>query len=369
MSADGMKVPTVALVGTAGYGRRHLEQLLAWQADGVLRLAALVDVNFDAETRRLVDIAAAVEPQYLSSIDGLEVDLVVIATPPHTHFALAERVLRSGSALYLEKPPVPLLSQLDALRAITPRRRAEVGFQQARATIERLEALLPEVGDVERITAHGCLSRPDSYYTRSPWAGAWYVNGTAVFDGALFNPLAHIVHTALTLARRIDARWAAESVEADLYSVHDITGDDTGVLRIRSSYGPVVVAVGTTAADVVRPPAITVHGTRGHVTVPHVASTSIHPLLAALNDIDGPADRLIDLDAVRTFVDVVNQAVEVGEPVRIPVSEQQRIRAGVRCLPGIAELVDQVVSTGSLFAELGSGWARRPAPGMDREAM
>jgi predicted dehydrogenase len=334
-----------------------LEQLLAWQRDGFLELAALVDLSFDEETRRLVDIAG-VKPQYLPTIDGLEVDLTVVATPPHTHFALAEQVLRSGSALYLEKPPVPLLSQLDALRAITSRRRAEVGFQQARTTIERVEALLPEVGQVERITAHGCLSRPDSYYTRSPWAGAWYVNGEAVFDGALFNPLAHIVHTALTLARRIDNGWAVDSVEAELYAVHDIAGDDTGVLRIRSRTGPVVIAVGTTAAEVVRAPAITVHGSRGHITVPHGGEASTHPLLAALKDVDGPPDPLIDLDAVRPFVSVVNRAVEiVGEPIRI---------AGAQ---GISELVERVVDTGSLFAELGSGWSRQPAPSVDREAL
>ncbi|MFB6726563.1 Gfo/Idh/MocA family protein [Kribbella sp. NPDC056345] len=346
-----MSVPSVALVGTSGYGRRHLEQLLAWQGEGLLRLAALVDLTFDAETRRLVDKA---DLQLLPTLDGLAVDLTVVATPPHTHFALAEQVLRSGSALYLEKPPVPLLSQLDALRAIEPRRRAEVGFQQARAVVERVESLLPEVGEVERITGHGCLSRPDSYYTRSPWAGAWYVDGEAVFDGVLFNPLAHVVHTALTLARRIDASWRPESVEADLYSVHDITGDDTGVLRIRSSHGPVVVAVGTTAADVVRPPAITVHGTRGRITVPHQGDA--HPLLEALKNVDGTPDPLIDLDAVRPFVSVVNQAVAAGEPVRIHRTT------------GISDLVERVVDTGNLFAELGSGWARRPARRVDREA-
>ncbi|MFK4089987.1 Gfo/Idh/MocA family protein [Kribbella sp. NPDC020789] len=351
-----MSTPTVALVGTSGYGRRHLEQLLAWHGDGLVRLAALVDLDFDVETRRLVDKAGA-KPQLLPTIDGLNVDLTVVATPPHTHFALASQVLRAGSALYLEKPPVPLLSQLDELRAITPRRRAEVGFQQARATIERLEALLPEVGEVERITAHGCLSRPDSYYTRSPWAGTWYVNGEAVFDGVLFNPLAHIVHTALTLARRVDTSWEVDSVEAELYAVRDIAGDDTGVLRVRSRTGPVVVAVGTTAADVVHAPAITVHGSRGWITVPHTGEGAAHPLLEALKDVDGPADPLIDLDAVRPFVRVVNRAVELtGAPTRIPGAT------------GLSELVRRVVGTGSLFAELGSGWSRRPARRVDREA-
>ncbi|GAA0618977.1 Gfo/Idh/MocA family oxidoreductase [Kribbella sandramycini] len=332
--------PAVALVGTSGYGRQHLYQLLAWHRDGLLRLAALVDLRFDDETRAVV-AAAGAEPQWLHDLDLAGIDLVVVATPPHTHFALADQVLRGGCALYLEKPPVPLLSQLNELRAITPRRRAEVGFQYARSTIEAVEAALPTVGEVTRITAHGCLYRPDSYYTRSPWAGTWFHDGVAVFDGALFNPLAHVVHTALMLAQRIDNTWWPSQVEAELYAVHDITGDDTGVLRIRSAKGPVVVAVGTTAADVVQDPAITVHGTSGQVTVRHGDHGGPHPLLAALKDLDGTPDPLLDLDAMEPFVTVVNQAVElVGAPTRIAAPER------------LSGLIDRVVRTGSLFAEL-----------------
>ncbi|TDD23483.1 Gfo/Idh/MocA family oxidoreductase [Kribbella turkmenica] len=377
-------VPAVALVGTAGFGRRHLEQLLAWHGHGLIRLAALVDLTFADEARQLV-AASDVEPRWDHSLEAVleteQVDVAVVATPPISHFALAETVLRSGSALYLEKPPVPLLQQLDALRAIDAGRRAEVGFQHARATIEALEPVLAEgaIGTVDRITAHGCLSRPDSYYTRSAWAGSWFADGRAVLDGVLFNPLAHVVHTALTLARLVDADWAPAYVEAELYAVHDITGDDTAALRVRSPGGPDVIAVGTTAADVVQEPAITVHGSRGQVTVRHRDAAGIvqidgrrsglaprrapaEPLLAAVKDLDGSPDPLIDLDAVRSFVAVANAAVElVGAPIRIPATHYQ-VHAGsdvVRRLAGSSGLVRRVIDTGILFAELGAGWARK----------
>ncbi|MEV6285234.1 Gfo/Idh/MocA family oxidoreductase [Kribbella sp. NPDC051770] len=369
--------PTVLLAGTAGYGRTHLDQLLTWHADGVIRLAALVDVNLTAETRQL---AAAADPIWARSIeealDRTAIDLAVVATPPHTHYPLARTVLDAGIALYLEKPPVPLLQQLDALK---PVRRAEVGFQLARASIEALEAVLADdrIGEVTRITAHGCLARPDSYYARNAWAGSWFADGQAVLDGPLFNPLAHIVHTALTLARRIEPAWQPDSVEAEFYSVHEISGDDTAAIRVRSVSGPPVLAVGTTVADVVGEPSITVHGSRGAVTVRHrdaagfvvtdgvrselpALPAPVAPLLAALRDLDGAPDPLISFDAVRPFVTVVNAAVQaVGAPTSI-AGRQHVVPAGDetrRTVPGLSGLIDRVVGTGSLFGELGVPWA------------
>lgn len=369
--------PNVLLAGTAGYGRTHLDQLLAWHAEGLIRLAALVDVNVTAETRQLAQPAA---PLWAGSIeqalDQRAIDLAVVATPPHTHFPLARTVLDHGIALYLEKPPFPLLQQLDSLK---PVRRAEVGFQLARASIEAFDAVLASgaIGDVTRITAHGSLARPDSYYARNAWAGSWFADGQAVLDGPLFNPLAHVVHTALTLAGRVAPGWTPDRVEAELCSVHDIAGDDTSVLRIRSTSGPVVVAVGTSAADVVGEPSVTVHGSRGRVTIrqrdaagfvetdgvrselPALAPPS-PPLLEALRDLDGAPDPLISFAAVRPFVTVVNAAVQAaGVPARIP-GQRSVVRSGdetQRSFPGVSALIDRVVSTGSLFSELGVVWA------------
>jgi predicted dehydrogenase len=375
--------PAVVLVGTSGYGSRHLGDLLRWHAAGLVDLAALVDVAFTADTRRQVSAAGA-DPMWANSLrEALghrAFDAAVVATPPDTHFTIAETVLRNGIGLYLEKPPVPLLQQLDILAGMAPVQRVEVGFQQARATVEAIEAVLAAgtVGDVSRVVASGCLARPDTYYTRNSWAGTWFAHGRPVLDGPLFNPLAHVVHTALILAARMDPGWVPETLEAELYSVRAIAGDDTGALRIRSRSGPEVVAVGTSAADEVREPSVTVHGSRGYVTVRHrdargfvevdgvrrglPARRSPEPaLFEALRKPDDPPDELIDLAAVRPFVTVVNAAVEViGTPIRV-VDRQRVVHRGedlVRVLPGISALVARVAGTGRLFGELGAPWAR-----------
>jgi hypothetical protein len=191
------------------------------------------------------------------------------------------------------------------------------------------------------------------------------------------------VHTALTLARRIDDTWAPATVQAEHYAVHSITGDDVGAIRVRSSSGPEVLAVGTTVADVVQEAAVTVHGSRGRVTIRQRDAQGFTvidgvradlpplnappaPLLVALEDLTGPPDPLLDLDAVRPFVTVVNAAVEaVGRPRDISqLGQQERAGDGSTrtVLPGLSGLIDRVVAAGSLFSEVGVAWAGPTAP-------
>jgi hypothetical protein len=137
------------------------------------------------------------------------------------------------------------------------------------------------------------------------------------------------------------------------------------------------VAVGTTAADIVAEPAITVHGTAGRLTIRHADASGVvecaggrhqlpprepvSPLLSAVADPTGPADPLIDLAATRPFVTVVNAAVELtGRPVDI--SGRQHVEDATRTLPGINSLITRVVSSGRLFAELDVPWARGTRP-------
>ncbi|MFS8069557.1 MAG: Gfo/Idh/MocA family protein [Byssovorax sp.] len=379
----GPPTPTVLLVGTSGYGERHLDNLLDWHERGLIKLASLVDVRFSDGTRRRVAESGA-DPRWASTIDeafsgGLP-DVAVVATPPQTHFEMAKTVLGQDVRLYLEKPPVPLLQQLDALAALQRTRSVEIGFQDTRLCVETFEAVLTSeaIGDVQRITAHGALQRPDAYYERNTWAGRWFAAGQPVLDGPLFNPLAHILHTALTCATRVDSRWSPKMVEAEFYSVRDITGDDVAALRVTSERGPRVVAVGTTAADAVREPSITVHGTRGTATIRHpdahcvidvdgvitlfpTVETRPPALFTAVTKPSTEADELLDVAAVRPFVTVVNASVQAaGEPTRIVDLQQQERRGGetFRSLSGVTSRIEAVVASGRLFSELDIDWGR-----------
>lgn len=379
----GAPKPTVLLVGTSGWGQYHLDSLLDWRRRDLITLAALVDVRFSDETRRRVAESGA-NPRWASTVDeafsgGLP-EVAVVATPPQTHFDLARAVLEQDVRLYLEKPPVPLLQQLDALAAVQHSSSFEIGFQDTRRCIDTLDAVFcsDAIGDVHRITAHAALERSDVYYERNGWAGRWFAAGHPVLDGPLFNPQAHILHTALTCAKRVDSRWSPETVEAEFYSVRDITGDDLAAVRVTSERGPPVVAVGTTAADTVRLPSITVHGSRGTVTIRHqdahcvidvggvltpfpAVGTRPAALFTAVTDPSAEADDLLDVAAVRPFVTVVNASVQAaGEPTRIADRQRHERRGGetFRFLPGVTSRIDAVVANGRLFSELGVSWGQ-----------
>lgn len=348
---------------------------------------ALVDTAFSSVEHDVVyHEGAAFEASDLDvALDAVDADLVVVATPPHTHLALASTVLRRGLALYLEKPPVPRLQDLAVLEEqVRPGQRVEVGFQLARRNLAVLTEAWNDglVGTVQRITAHAALARADGYYARSAWAGRWFLDGTAVLDGPLFNPCAHILHAAVQAATVVCPGWKAGDLSAECYSVRDIDGDDVIALRVQPvDDGPVVVASATTAADEVLEPAITLHGTRGELTVRHrdgeawlrrdgrhttipAPADSTGPLDAAVADPRGEGDALLSLAAMRPYLRLVNAVVEAcGTPGRITAHRDRVEHAGdvFQRLPGVTAAIRRVVSEGTLFSENRERWAAAPA--------
>lgn len=389
MSAPGMR-PAVALVGASGYGRRHLDELLGLHRAGAIELCAVVDIALPAGLAELMAESGArpyLGGDLAEALDSRHPTTVVIATPPHTHAPLAEQALAAGCSVYLEKPPVPLLADLHRLVARASGRRFEVGFQQTPGVIAAVTDTLSSypLGAIQRVTGFGALQRPDSYYTRARWAGRRELDGRPVFDGALFNPLAHVVHAALAVASSIRPGWALDSLEAQLASVRPIQSDDLAAIRARAIEGPEVTMIGTTAADRVVEPALLVVGERGRlrlrlrdlaatvsldgddtVELPPRAHRSA--LRAAVLDPHGPADPLLNASAAEPFVRLVSAVVDtVGGPVTLAADAVAIHRDGERLvtLPRITEAIERAVEDGGLLAGAGlaPGDARR-RPGL-----
>src|SRR5262245_6421202 len=87
--------PRVGLVGAGGISHCHLPHLLS--------LGAAVVVYSEAGARELV---AAYGGTVAGSLDELlgQVEIVDIATPTHTHAAVARRALAAGKDVICEKP-------------------------------------------------------------------------------------------------------------------------------------------------------------------------------------------------------------------------------------------------------------------------
>lgn len=362
------------LAGTGGYGLRHLRSLLDLQAAGRIRLVGLVDVHAGEQAMRLLAEHGSTLTWYSDlgrALDAHDVDSVVIATPPHTHFGLARTAIRAGTAVYLEKPPVTLLQDLDELAGLPTSGRVEVGFQTARSTVGALHRAWTALGrpPVHDVVAHGALARPDSYYQRSRWAGTWFLDGQAVLDGPLFNPLAHVVQAALLFADRVEPGWAPASVRAECFHARPIEGDDISAVRVTPHHGPRVVAVGTTSTDVVVRPGVVAHTAEGtiHVTdggqrvvayqgrrrVPVPSAPVPAPALErAATDPSGPADPLLSLAATRNLVLTTNAVVQaVGTPAPAPSTWDGRR------VPGLGRLVAACARRAALLSEVAPGWA------------
>lgn len=385
MSTRGMR-PAVALVGASGYGRRHLDELLELHRAGAIELCAVVDIALPAGLAELVAESGArpyLGGDLAEALDGRHPTTVVIATPPHTHAALAEQALAGGCSVYLEKPPVPLLADLQRLIARASDRRFEIGFQQTPGVVAAVTDALSShpLGPIQRVTGFGALQRPYSYYTRARWAGRRELDGQPVFDGALFNPLAHVVHAALAVASSIRPGWELDSLEAQLASVRPIQSDDLAAIRARALEGPEVTMIGTTAADRVVEPALLVVGERGRlrlrlrdltgtVSLDGDDLVELPPrehrsaLKAAVLDPQGPADPLLEASAAEPFVRLVSAVVDtVGEPVALAADAVAIQHDGERLVtvPGITEAIERAAEDGGLLAGAGlaPGDARR----------
>lgn len=374
-------IPSTVLAGTGGYGLRHLRTLLDLHRARRVDLTSLVDPHVGEQAEQLLseyDCRPAWYHDLSEALAAGAVDSVVIATPPHTHFALARTAVLAGAAVYLEKPPVVLLQDLDELAGLPGAQRVEVGFQFAGPTVDALYRAWIALGApaVEQVVAHGALSRPDEYYRRGRWAGEWFLDGNAVLDGPLFNPLAHVVQAALLFAGRVEPDWTPAVVEAECFHARPLNGDDTSALRVIPVRGPRVLAIGTTATDVVVRPGVLVHTANGtiHVTdggarvvtyrgrtrIPVAASAPVPTLHRTVTEPWGTADPLLSLAACRNLALVTNAAVQAtGRPNEVPAPARPSTRDGYRVVEvaGLGRLVAACARRGALLSEADRTWA------------
>lgn len=373
-------VPTVGLVGVHGYGRRHLDRLLARHDRGEVRLVAVADPVPPGE-----ELPGVARFDGLQELLAAEVpEFVVISTPLHTHADLATQALRAGAHVLVEKPATADLPSFEAVCAVSAEtsRWCQVGFQSLGSpAVEHVRRRVADgrIGTVTGYSAVGCWIRTRSYYERAVWAGRRRLDGRVVADGVLTNPLAHAVATVLAVA---GARRSQDvvGVDADLFHVNEIEADDTSVARARLASGLDVVVAVTLAATERGEPFVTVHGTEGTIRLYYALDTVVEevpdrPPLVTHHDRVELFDDLVD--AVRTgrrplstieeaggFARVQDAVVNSPEPRAVPkefLVRHDLPDGDVRWeLPGIEEAVQRAVTERATFTELGLEWTLGP---------
>lgn len=231
---SGTEEPTGPIkIGITGLGRSgwniHAEGLA--NLPDKFRVAAVADPDAErqAEARSRFGATAYAAPADMFA--DPEVEIVVIATPSHTHVPLASAALTAGKHVVVEKPIATTTDEVDRLGELARvHDRLITAFQNQRLDPSFL--VVRDVIDSGRIGEPVLIRRTTHRYTRrDDWQTVRRLGG-----GELPNTALHFLDQLLTLVP--DAEL---DVFADLR--HTITAGDAEdhvKLTIRPDHGPVI---------------------------------------------------------------------------------------------------------------------------------
>lgn len=234
-----MKPLRFGLIGVGGMGASHVRTIQALEAEGLAKLVCVADPFAD----RMPEVKARFESKGIrwhldyQKLLGTETELdaVSIATPIPLHARMTAAALARGLFIYLEKPPVPLIQQLNDLVALDARRKVFVGFQMICSTpIAQLKRWKVEgaLGEIESIRVTACWPRYDGYYNRAPWSGRMLLDGEPVFDGPATNALSHLLHNIMYLGGKgFDDFDVPMEVEGEFYRARHLESYDVVSMR------------------------------------------------------------------------------------------------------------------------------------------
>jgi predicted dehydrogenase len=384
-TAPGAPLPVV-LAGARGHGRWHVENIRRLQDRGIVRLVGICELSPLTEDEFGGELPEQ-SSDFGALLDSTGARIAVICTPIPTHTDLALTAAERGVHLLLEKPPAPSYAEFRrmadgvAAAGVT----CQIGFQSLGShAVPAIRELVSggAVGRVVGVGGAGAWVRPEASGRRAPGAGRRRLNGVDVIDGALTNPLAHAVATALALAGSTRAEDVT-GIETELLRANDIESDDTSCVRISTVRGGPVTVAATLCAERADEPYVLVHGTRGRITFwykqdrvlvqradhgPEELRFDRTDLLENLvAHLTGGTPLLVTPDTTGAFMKVVEAIRQAPDPVPLPAGAWQRVPGeDRRVVPGIDGLVAAAADTLSLYSELGAPWAL-PVPHPPKE--
>ncbi|MGW0468090.1 Gfo/Idh/MocA family protein [Streptomyces sp. NPDC003027] len=379
MSAVHTPLPVV-LAGARGHGRWHLLNIRRLERLGLVRLAGVCELRpLDA-----AELEGIGTPEQSSDFEALLAStgarIAVICTPIQTHTDLALAAARHGAHILLEKPPAPSYAEFrrmaDGVAASGVA--CQIGFQSLGShAVPAIRRLVEEgaIGELLGVGAAGAWVRDEAYFRRAPWSGRRRLDGVDVVDGALTNPLAHAVATALSLAGSVRAE-DVEYIETELLRAHAIESDDTSCVRVVTARGTQVTVAATLCAETSSEPYVVVHGTRGRITLwykqdrvllqrgGHGPEETVHGRTDLLENlvahVTGGAPLCVPPEETGAFMRVVEAVRLAPDPVPLARTywhTEAGESAPRRVVAGIDGLVDRSADTLSLYSELDAPWA------------
>ncbi len=379
---------SVALVGVGGYGQAHLQTLFALEGEGHFELTDVVEPYPERVPPASVERLREMKVRWHRSWEELEAlgefpNCVLLALPISLHAEYARRAYERGAWVYLEKPPVPLLKELEALVEMEGEApRIQVGFQffhsqQMRALREWLAE--GRLGKITQYRLSACRPRSDAYYARAPWAGRLLCDGRVVLDGPVTNALAHGVQDIFAIEAAACGEISVPvEVSAELYRSRPMESYDVASLHGAFASGAKFAIALSHGAAQALPPVFEIEGTAGRVelfgdtkelrasfTTERVAAgepnmvLSFREFFRCARKGERPRPGLAEC---RPFVAMTNAMLLASGGIHdIPGGMVQRIPTPeglMRDVAGLGEFSRRAVAGNQTFSEAGAPWGR-----------
>ncbi|MGE9292898.1 MAG: Gfo/Idh/MocA family protein [Puniceicoccales bacterium] len=383
-----MKAPRpthIGLIGASGFGLLHEQALTRLQQTGDVILSAICDPYIFTEKDRVYDLQTRGIRLYedLSTMLSTESDLgaISIATPIPLHYEMAKTCLNNGLFVYLEKPPVPTIWQLNDLLQLDTKNKITVGFQMIESDwSQQIKQWIvdKQLGEIKEITVSACWPRTDNYYRRAQWAGRMSLEGKPVFDGPATNALAHLIHQSMFFSSNRKEHFDTPvSVQAELYRARPIEGYDTCCIKATLGSGCQLFAKLTHASTQTVPFQIQLTGSKGWARIcaessqiesslgtfpctldtPQTLARSYTAFLQAIRgELNKPSSSLNDCKGYLLTTNAAlasSRGIHTIDPEFIQTSNDDT--AGIYEVKNLAETIADRKPT--LFSEAGLPWA------------
>ena len=232
----------IGVIGCDGYAYQLIIRIQTTPLYGIITAAVSLDPDSDgANYCRAHGIKVFPTVEELLAYGDFEA--VMNPTPIHLHAEITKQCLEAGFPVWMEKPPVAAVQELDGLNtaALIAGLPVAVCFNSLfcfRAQQLKAELVAGKYGAIKRVKSLGAWVRTDAYFGRNEWAGALKRDGKWILDGDINNPLAHVVCNGLFFAGSDQASLAnPTTVQAELYRAHQIESEDTSAIRMQTKEG------------------------------------------------------------------------------------------------------------------------------------
>lgn len=381
-----MRQVQLGIIGCSGYAYELIKRI--WTIPRNARIVCVAAIDVDP---RFTEGNRSAGTQVFSDVDEMleyaqgRCDAILNPTPIHMHATMAEKCLRAGFPVLMEKPPVATIQNLDRLVGLSKDLNLPIAvcFNSIYSfAVQQLkqELLDGKYGPIKRIRSLGGWVRTDAYFNRNNWAGKLQVDGAWVLDGTINNPLAHLLADCLFFAAPEHRQLAVPvSVQAELYRGHAIESEDTASLRIITEQGIEIVGNFSLCPENEITPSTVIETEHAEIKFIDFSEMHIHfrngntvhresykenriemfeHLCQAINE---KSEFLCDLEMCRPFTLSVNAAFDSsGPPRKVPedfLSRKPCSGSIQTVIEGLDAAMIKAHGQGRLLSEIGVPWA------------